>query len=147
MAKSKKYLAPGQMELKFDKPNFVKLNQEIKYITSKAIAECEKSRLQIAEELSEMVGREISITMLNHWTAESKAGHRIPSDIIPAFCITVKNFDLIRLLSHACRGKFLESQEAILAEVAQLEKQIKNKESKKQELMRLYCARNTGDKK
>ena len=146
MAKSKKFLASDQLELKFDKPNFVKLNQEIKYITSKAIAGCEKSRWQIAEELSEMVGREITVTMLNHWTAESKAGHRMPAEIIPAFCITTNNYDLIRLLSQACRGKFLESQEAILAEVAQLDKQIKKKESKKQELMRFYYARNSGKK-
>lgn len=146
MAKSKKKSSPDQMELKFDKPNFIKLNQEIKHLTSKAIAGCDKSRWQIVEELNEMVGREITVTTLNHWTAESKASHRISPDIIPAFCISTNDFDLIRLLSNACGGKFLESQEAILAEIARLEKQVKKIEIKKQELTRLYYARNSSEK-
>lgn len=67
-----------------------------------------------------MVGREITVTMLNHWTAESKAGHRLPGEIIPAFCIVTGNFDLMRLLCAAGGGGFAKTNEVALMEKARL---------------------------
>jgi hypothetical protein len=45
-----------------------------------------KSRAQIAEEMSYLVGREVTERMLNGFTAESKDDYRWPAELDRAFC-------------------------------------------------------------
>ena len=148
MSKLNKFLASHQLEFNFDKPNFTTLQQEIKQIASRAIANCDKSRWQIVEEISEMTGIEISKAMLDAYTSESKGSHRFPAFIIPAFCISTGSFDLMRLLCRGCRGEFLEKNEAIMAKIVRIEKRMAELEKKKQKLTHcLYLKSNKNGKK
>jgi hypothetical protein len=58
----------------------------VRSILVEAIRACDKSRAQIAEEMSFLVGREITERMLNGFTAESKDDYRFPSELERAFC-------------------------------------------------------------
>ena len=49
--------------------------------------------------MSDLVGREVSKTMLDAYTSESKEGHRLPAELLPAFC-------------EATGDRLLESREA-----------------------------------
>lgn len=44
----------------------------------------EKSRAQIADELSQKLGRHISEPILTNWASDSKRTYRIPGDVIAA---------------------------------------------------------------
>lgn len=59
----------------------------LRALISEAIAGCPKSREQIAEEMSYLIGAvKITTAMLNCYTAESKEKHRFPLAFLPAFC-------------------------------------------------------------
>jgi hypothetical protein len=57
-----------------------------------------KSRAQIADEMTRLVGREITERMLNAYTAESKEDHRWHAELTRAFCKVVGNNRLLFLL-------------------------------------------------
>ena len=148
MSNRENFWTYNQLELNFGLPNFTDLFQEIKKVASRAIANCAKSRWQIASEISEMTGIEISKAMLDAYTSESKGSHRFPAFIIPAFCISTGSFDLIRLLCQACKGEFLEKNEAIMAKIVRIEKRMAELEKKKQKLTHcLYLKSNKDGKK
>ena len=137
MSNSDEKSTSHQMELKFDTSELSSLQNEIKRVASRAISESSKSRWHIAAEISEMMGMEVTKSMLDCWTAESKEGHRFPLFVLPAFCITTENYDLIRLICKACQGLFLGKDTAILAEIARMDKQIKKLQEKREQLLKL----------
>jgi len=58
----------------------------IRGILVDAIKRSGKSRIQLAEEMSLLTGREITERMLNGFTAESKEDYRWPAELDRAFC-------------------------------------------------------------
>ena len=54
-----------------------------------SIAKCTKSRDQIAEELTWLAGRDITVRFLNGVTAESQEEYHWPADLDRAFCAVV----------------------------------------------------------
>ena len=98
MANKKKSL-PSALQTIFD----FDLNQ---YNNSKEISEAvskglkrrkDMSREQFAEALSYMTGRNISVSMLNHWASIGHK-HRIPADVVKAFCKLAKSNKLKELM-------------------------------------------------
>ncbi|WP_148210158.1 hypothetical protein [Candidatus Korobacter versatilis] len=61
-----------------------------------AIRKCGKSRPQIADELTELVGRKITERQLNGFTAESREDFRWPSELDRAFCFVTGDDRLLR---------------------------------------------------
>jgi hypothetical protein len=60
-----------------------------------AIRQCGKSRAQIAEEMSELTGTEVTVRRLNAFTAESREDYRFPMDLARAFCAATNNYELL----------------------------------------------------
>jgi len=52
----------------------------------RAIRSSPRSRQQIAEAMSQILGQPISVHLINSWTAETKKRVRFPAAWIPAFC-------------------------------------------------------------
>ena len=104
-------------------PGSLNLAAQLSASLSKAISKAAKSRWQIAAEMSELTGRDITKTMLDAWTAESHIEHRFPAEYIPAFCIACRNFDPLKLLGKYSSCEVLETSEAVYAEIARIEKQ------------------------
>lgn len=46
---------------------------------------CGKSRAQVAEELSQRLGRNVTENVLTNWASDSKLGYRVPADVVAAF--------------------------------------------------------------
>jgi hypothetical protein len=67
----------------------------IRAILVDAIKLSNKSRIQIAEEMSLLVGRKITERMLNGFTAESKKDCRWPAELDRAFCEVTGDVRLI----------------------------------------------------
>lgn len=68
----------------------------IRTILAESIRRCPKTREQIVEELSALLGHRITWHMLNNYTAESKQTFRWPAAWDRAFCQVVSNWDLVR---------------------------------------------------
>jgi hypothetical protein len=62
------------------------------------MAACPKKRQQIAAELSRKIGRDITASMLNDYTATTKTAARFPAAYVRAFCEVTGNDSLQRSL-------------------------------------------------
>jgi hypothetical protein len=68
------------------------------------------SREGVAAELSRVAGRPVSLAMVDAYLSETKAAHRFPAELIPAWVHTLKSPRLLRVLC-AQAGLSLATQE------------------------------------
>ena len=98
---------------------------------SDALRNCPLSRYQVAARMSEMVGQDITKTMLDSWTAESKEQHRFPAVFLPAFCEAVGSTEPLRMLGQVVGAFVLPGPEALRAEIQRIEEEITRKRAEK----------------
>lgn len=79
-----------------------------------AIKSTNCKRYEISGQMSELLGTEITESMLNSWTADSKEGHRFPAAYIPAFCRATGNYAPLKILNEASGCECVESNEVAL---------------------------------
>ena len=91
---------------------------------SEAIKGSPYSRYTIAARMSELCGNEISKSMLDSWTAESKENHRFPAIFIPAFCEAVGNRDALTLLCEKAGTFNMKGPAALRSEIRQIDEEI-----------------------
>lgn len=82
---------------------------DVRAILSADLKECEKSREQVALDLSEIVGTRITLAMIDAMVAPTKA-NRFPAEWIPAWIRVTGSERLFRELCGAA-GLFLGSEE------------------------------------
>jgi hypothetical protein len=82
---------PGSLDLDFD----------LRSLLSDVIRQCSKKREQIAEEMSQLLDRAVSVPMLNAFTADSREGHRFPAAWVPAFCSVTGDIRLLQLIARS----------------------------------------------
>ena len=101
-----------------------------------AIKQCPMSRWEIAGRMSHLLGQEISKYMLDAWTAESKDGHRMPAEYLPAFCMVTEDHGPLRALAEVAGLFALPGPDALRSEIRRLEEEARriNKERRKREL-------------
>ncbi len=87
-----------------------------------AIKGAPKSRETIADEMSELAGYDVSVHQINNWTAESHP-HRLPADLLPAFCRATECVEPLRVLCEAAGVFTLPGADALRAEVQKLREQ------------------------
>ncbi|MHC1760424.1 MAG: hypothetical protein AB9917_13125 [Negativicutes bacterium] len=87
---------------KFAEPNFQietkPLSSRIKEAISEAMKNSGLKRYAIAGQMSELLAVEITESMLNSYTAESKECHRMPAEYIPTFCKLTKDYTVLEIL-------------------------------------------------
>ncbi|TRO77753.1 hypothetical protein [Trichloromonas acetexigens] len=100
-----------------------------------AMKKAAKSRDAIADEMTHLAGQTVTVNMLNSWTAESHP-HRMPAELLPAFCAAVDNTDPIRILAETVGIYTLPGVDALRAEVQRIreEEQKLAAERKRREL-------------
>ena len=59
------------------------IDTEVRHLVSEELKGCPYSRYHVAARMSELTGTEITKSMLDSWTAESKEQHRFPA----IFCL------------------------------------------------------------
>ena len=84
-----------------------------------------KSRYQVAGDMSHLLGLEITFHMVNAWVAESKDGHRIAAEYIPAFCKATGDTGPLRLLADTLGVFTLQGPDALRAEIRKDEERVK----------------------
>lgn len=100
-----------------------------------AIRNAPKSRETIAEDMTKLLGVEITDDKLYNWTAVSHP-HRMPGEYYAAFCVATGDNELLRIQAEAAGLFTLKSPDALRADVMkdiehkrELDKKIKAKEA------------------
>jgi hypothetical protein len=113
---------------RFDR-NFA-IDAQIRRAMKEAIRNCDKSRVIIAAEITELVGVNISEHQLNAWTAASKNDYKMPIAYAAAFCEVTGDIRLVGILAQALGVKVVESRDILwlkYAQVREYEKRLKMK--------------------
>jgi hypothetical protein len=95
---------------------------ELRHVLSDALKKSPKSRYQVAAEMSELTGQEITKAMLDAWTAESKTPWRFPFEYAAAFESACETTALQELMCRKRGSRILVGEDVLLAELGRLEK-------------------------
>lgn len=79
-----------------------------------------RSRHDLAARMSELTGKEVTKSMIDAWTAESKEPWRFPFEYAPAFEAALDSNSLQHLFGRKRGCRVLVGDEALLAEIGQL---------------------------
>lgn len=129
---------------KFSQPDFQietkPLGLRIKEAISEAITHSGLKRYDIAGRMSEHVGSEITDSMLNSWTAESKEGYRMPAEYIPIFCKITQDFKPLEVLASAAGAHLAKSDEIFFMEMGKLQQLEESSRKKRAQLVKEWKA-------
>ena len=94
------------------------IDKAFREAVSRALKACPFSRYQVAAAMSELVGQDITKTMLDSWTAESKEQHRFPAIFLPAFCEATGQAEPLEMLGQSARLFVMAGPDALRAGAA-----------------------------
>ena len=100
------------------------IDTELRSLLSEIIHASPLSRYQIGATMSELTGTDVTKTMIDAWTAESKEGHRFPANLLPAFCIATGDNRPLELLARKIGVFVMPSRRSLRDEVSQIRSQI-----------------------
>lgn len=120
---------------RFNPPGSLDIDRQYREVLSEALRRCTLSRYQVAARMSELVGQDITKTMIDSWTAESKEGHRFPAVFLPAFCAATGSQESLRFLGQLVGAFVLPGPEALRAEIQRIEEEIAKKQAEKRKRM------------
>jgi len=89
------------------------------------------SRWEIAGRMSHLLGTEITKFQIDGWTAESKEGHRIPAEYIPAFCKATSCLEPMEILAEKTGMFALPGPDALRAEIQKISEEEKRVKAEK----------------
>lgn len=92
------------------------IDRQFRALVSEAIKGSPLSRYTIAARMSELCGHEITKSMVDSWSAESKENHRFPAIFIPAFCEAVGSRDALTFLCEKAGTFNMKGPDALRAE-------------------------------
>lgn len=93
------------------------------------------SRWEVAGRMSHLLDSEITKFQIDAWTAESKDGHRMPAEYLPAFCVATGNSEPLRVLSEASGFFCLPGADALRSELQKLDEEAKRIAAEKRKRM------------
>jgi hypothetical protein len=102
------------------------LNVDLLFRSSlaKAIKDSSLSRIQIAAKMSDALDFEITKTMLDSWTAESREGvNRFPACYLPVFCQLVGSIEPLKILADLIGCFVIQGPEALDLQLKRIEDQ------------------------
>lgn len=111
------------------------VDRQFREAISSALKDSKLSRYGVAARMSELTGAEITKSMLDSWTAESKENHRFPAIYLPAFCEAVGSAEPLAMLARLVGVFVLPSPDALRAEIQRLEEEITTKQREKKKRM------------
>jgi hypothetical protein len=98
------------------------VSQDLKHAHN--ISGRELSRYEVAATMSELVGCEVTASMLYNWTADSHEKHNMPVKYLPAFVQSTGGRRAFEVLSHHAGLFALPGPDALRSEIRRIEEQI-----------------------
>lgn len=115
------------------------VSMRLRHAVSSAIKKSGKDRIDICAEIYKLSGREVSKSTLDGWSAESRDlsndgidfnGNRrwgMPGDVIPAFCASTGDWEVLFILVETCNYKALKGKDVVRARIGLLKEEIAKK--------------------
>lgn len=98
---------------------------EVAHTMSEAIRAAQLQRQigrdEVAARMSRYLGRNVSVAMLNAYTAESRETHNLSLERAIAFDHATESFALLELHARKCGAKVLMGKDVLLAELGRIE--------------------------
>lgn len=107
------------------------IDRQFREAISAALKQCPLSRYQVVARMSELTDTDITKTMLDSWTAESKEQHRFPAIFLPAFCEAVGCTEPLKMIGTLVGVFVLPGPEALRAEIQRMDEEINQKQADK----------------
>jgi len=107
------------------------LDTQFREALSDTLKNCQLSRYQVAARMSELTGTEITKSMLDSWTAESKENHRFPAIFLPEFYEATQDIRPWKTLSNSVKLHVMKPPDALRSEVAGIDEQIRKLQREK----------------
>lgn len=101
-------------------PGSLNMGAQIKNALTAALKGAGLKRWEIAGRMSDYISTEITESMLNSWTADSKEGHRFPLEYIAAFCWATGDYTVIKMVAQGCGCHLTMGREVVLLQMARL---------------------------
>ena len=114
--------------------SFTELDVLVRRAVQLAFRQGSKSRQAIAEDMARLLGRPVTVRMLDNFTAESHPQHRFPAAWLPAFCIAAGDCEVLRHLVEAIGYRMVNQGEATLIDLARAYLEQKHATEKMEEL-------------
>lgn len=146
MAKLKKKIDTGQVSLfdvierieaqqraaseAKDTPGRLNIDATLREMISDALKHTKLSRYEVAAEMSRLIGREITKSMIDSWSAESKENHRFPLAYLNAFCEATGDKSILRFIAEKAGGYFIEGADALYTELGRIERMKRDLQEK-----------------
>lgn len=118
-------------------PGTFNLSNQIRQELTNGLKRSPLSRHEVAAQMSDLVGVEITKSQLDSWTAESKDGHRFPAEYLPAFVRVTGHKRLLHIMAELVDCYVLESEVALLAELGHI-KESKRELTKREQAIRAF---------
>jgi len=111
------------------------VDRQFRESVNAALKACPLSIYQVAARMSELLGQEITASMIYSWTAESKNKHRFPAIFLSAFCEATGTSTPLAILGRPVDAFVLPGPEALRAEIRRIEEEINKKQTEKRRRM------------
>ena len=115
--KQKNGTAQRQIPQQAPLPASFDLDHQIRILITDAIKRSPKKRQQIAEEMTNLLGRSVTAQMLMDYTAESRKQYHFPAAWIPAFCEVTADFRLVDCLNEKIGLRVVTQEEEMFIEL------------------------------
>jgi hypothetical protein len=112
------------------RPARLNLSARINAAIKNAIAAVRKSRESLSDEMSELTGEKVTLTMINNWTSSSHP-HEMPGRFYAAFCVATGDIELIRIQAEAAGVYTLPGPDALRAEIQKLDEEARKLQAEK----------------
>jgi hypothetical protein len=86
-------------------------------IITDSIRRSARSRDQVADEMTLLLGKRITARMLNAFTSEANEQHRFPLCFTRAFCEAVQDWRLVALIAERSGLQLISGEEVLLLEL------------------------------
>lgn len=102
-------------------PGAWRFRTEISLAMGEAIRACNKDRYQIAADMGRLLGREVSVNVLDKYTSEAAEEHHPSLEVAIAFDAVTGQMALANLFASKLGCRVLPGKESLLAELGRLE--------------------------
>lgn len=122
-------------------PGALNFSIKLRAVLSAALKATPLSRYEVAARMSELLGTDITKSMLDAWTAESREPWRFPFEYAAAFEAVCDTTCLQDLFSEMRGSKVLKGEDSLLAELGRIEQMEHNLKREKQQIKNFLARR------
>ena len=115
-------------------PGALNFSVELRAALSQALKTTPHTRYQVAAQMGDLLGLEVTKYQLDSWTAESRDAWRFPFEYAAAFEVACETACLQELLARTRGYRLLEGEDSLLVDLGRIEQMEGELKRQKQEI-------------